>query len=92
MATLLAKALNERVAVTENGRRRTVTKREAIVAQPVNRSAAADLKAIAMLIGMLQQMDGSNAARNPEPDGFAEPDEQVLQNLRERLAHAGEGE
>jgi hypothetical protein len=38
-ATLLNEALNERVLVTENGGRRKVSKRQAIVTQLVNRSA-----------------------------------------------------
>ena len=37
LKTLLNKALNERVTVTEHGGRRKITKREAIVTQLVNR-------------------------------------------------------
>jgi len=42
--TLLTKALNEPVVVTDNGGRRKVSKREAIVTQLVNRSAKADFQ------------------------------------------------
>ena len=42
MKTLLNKALNELVVVTDNGGRRKLSKREAIVTQLVNRSAKAD--------------------------------------------------
>ena len=52
MRTLLTKALNELVVVTDNGGRRKVSKREAIVTQLVNRSAKADFKAIQILLGM----------------------------------------
>ena len=89
MTTLLTKALDERVAVTENGRRRSITKREAIVTQLVNKSAAADLKAIGMLLSMIQQMDASAPATTLEPESFAEADERVLQILRERLEDQG---
>src|SRR5262245_36469787 len=44
--TLLTKALNELVVVTDNGGRRKVSKREAIVTQLVNRSAKADYRAM----------------------------------------------
>src|SRR5947208_9049773 len=44
--TLLREALNEPVIVTENGGRRKVSKRQAIVTQLVNRSATADFRAI----------------------------------------------
>src|SRR5215831_17367694 len=43
--TLLNEALNELVIVAENGGRRKVSKRQAIVTQLVNRSATADLRA-----------------------------------------------
>lgn len=89
MATLLAKALSERVAVTENGRRRTITKLEVIVAQLVNKSAAADPRSMTMLIGLLQELDAAATTRNPEPEGFAHADERVLQGLRERMAASG---
>src|SRR5438270_10607895 len=39
LSTLLSEALNEMVIVTENGGRRKVTKRQAIITQLVNRSA-----------------------------------------------------
>jgi len=41
LAALLAAALNEKVTVTENGERGQITKREAVIAQLVNKSAAA---------------------------------------------------
>jgi hypothetical protein len=50
MKTLLNKALNEFVTVTESGGRRKVSKREAIATQLVNRSAKADFKAIQILL------------------------------------------
>ena len=42
LTTLLSEALNEPVIVTENGGRRKITKRQAIITQLVNRSATAD--------------------------------------------------
>ena len=41
LSTLLSDALNETVVVTENGGRRKVSKRQAIITQLVNRSATA---------------------------------------------------
>jgi len=48
-AALLAAELDERVTITINGRRRRMTNREAIVAQMVDKSTRADLRAIKML-------------------------------------------
>jgi hypothetical protein len=53
LATLLSEALREPVIVTENGRRRKVSKRQAVIKQLVNRSAQGDLKAMQMLLGTM---------------------------------------
>ena len=42
LSTLLSEALNEPVIVVENGRRRTIAKRQAIITQLVHRSAKSD--------------------------------------------------
>src|ERR1700751_101644 len=63
---LLAAALNEKVTVTENGKRRQVTKREAVIAQLVNKSASAELRATKMLIDMLRDME-----KKAEPEATA---------------------
>jgi hypothetical protein len=57
LAALLAAALNEKVTVTENGKHRKVTKREAVIAQLVNKSASAELRATKMLIEMLREIE-----------------------------------
>jgi len=43
LAALVSDALNKRVVVTENGRRRKIAKRDLVIAQLVNKSATADL-------------------------------------------------
>jgi hypothetical protein len=84
MATLLNRALNEFVIVTENGGRRRVSKREAIVTQLVNRSAKADFKAIQILLGMLREIEGDLDPRPAEPT-VTEADQQIIQRIRARL-------
>jgi hypothetical protein len=83
--TLLNKALNELVIVTENGGRRKVSKREAIVTQLVNRSAKADLKAIQILLGMLRDIEGHGEPGAVDPDLFTEADQQIIRRIRARL-------
>ena len=78
LKTLLNKALNELVIVTENGGRRKVSKREAIVTQLVNRSAKADYKAIQILLGMLRDIEG-NTDPHPSDAAFTEADLQIIQ-------------
>src|SRR5215831_1580131 len=77
MKTLLTKALNELVVVTENGGRRKVSKREAIVTQLVNRAAKADYKAIPILLGMLRDIEGDIDPHPSEPT-FTEADQQII--------------
>jgi hypothetical protein len=84
MKTLLSKALNELVVVTEPGGRRKVSKREAIVTQLVNRSAKADYKAIQILLGMLRDVEGNTDAHSPDA-AFTEADQQIIQRIRSRL-------
>ena len=57
LKTLLSEALNETVIVTENGGRRKVTKRQAIITQLVNRSATADFRAIKILLDMGREIE-----------------------------------
>jgi hypothetical protein len=91
MTTLLGEALDEKVIVTDNGRRRKVSKREIIVTQLVNRSAQADLKAMQILLGMVQEIERRTGASN-EPTSLSEADRQVLQFIRNRRLGGQEGD
>jgi hypothetical protein len=87
LPALLAKALDETVVVTNDGRRRKLTKREAIVAQMVDKSASADLRATKMLIDMMKgvEEEAGGAASRLEPRGLAEADKEVVQQFVARL-------
>ena len=89
LATLLADALNEKVYVTIDGRRRRITKREAIVTQMVNKSTSADLRATKMLIDMMKDVEqkAGVASPPPAPPPFTEADEEVVEQLVERIRH-----
>ncbi len=84
---MLADALNETVVVTIDGRRRTITKREAIVTQMVDKSASADLGATKLLIDMMKDFEhkAGNAAPPPEPRRLAVADKKVVQHFVARL-------
>jgi hypothetical protein len=89
LATLLADALNEKVYVTIDGKRRKITKREAIVTQMVNKSTSADLRATKMLIDMMKGVEQKAGVPSPtpEPPPLTEADEQVVEQLVERIRH-----
>jgi hypothetical protein len=66
--------------VTIDERRRKITKREAIVAQMVDKSASADLRATKMLIDMMKGVEHKaigDAAPPPDPCRLAAADKEV---------------
>jgi hypothetical protein len=90
---LLVAALNQPVTVTENGRRRQVTKREAVIAQLVDKSATADLRATKMLLDIMKDVEKqAGTAPAPKPVPFTEADEEVVENLIARLRRIWERE
>jgi hypothetical protein len=84
MSTLLSDALNGSVIVVENGRRKKITKREAIVTQLVNKSASADLKATQIVLAMLRDVE-SQADGSADPAPFTEADQQIIRRIQARL-------
>jgi hypothetical protein len=91
LKTLLSEALNEPVIVTENGGRRKVTKRQAIVTQLVNRSATADFRAIKILLDIVRDIERQTEPTAPETFDFSEADEKVLEQIKARFS-IGESE
>jgi hypothetical protein len=60
-----AAALNERVAINENGRRRRITKLEAAVKQLVNRAASGEARATQLLLAFVQASEARSAQQGP---------------------------
>ena len=85
---LLGDALNEPVVIAENGGRRRVSKREAIVAQLVNRSATADWRAVKILLDILRDLEGQTDPASSETSAFTAADEKVIEQLRARFLKA----
>ena len=84
--TLLNEALNEGVLVTENGGRRKISKREAIVTQLANRAAAADFRAIKILLDIVRDIERQTEPGSRETAEFSESDEKVFEQLKARLS------
>ena len=88
LKTVLCDALNEPIVVTENGRRRKITKREAIIKQLVNQSATANWRAIRILLDLLREIERQAEPTPAETDTFSAADEKVLAQLRERFSRS----
>jgi hypothetical protein len=85
LAGLLVAALNKPVVVVENGKRRTMTKRDLVLAQLVNQSAKADLRATKILIGILQDVE-RRAAPVAETSAFSTAaDREIVERLIARI-------
>jgi hypothetical protein len=88
LATLVNQALDETVMITEDGRRRRVTKREQVITQLVNKSAAADLRAIKQLTDIVQGVERcreGSAAAPSAPAQLTAPDREVVELFVARL-------
>src|SRR5438128_11661077 len=85
LSALRVAALDEPVYVTIDGHRRKITKREAIVTQMVDKSAAADLRAPKMPIDMLKEVEEKAGAVSLEPAKLTAPDREVVEQFVARL-------
>ena len=88
LSTLLDEALNEPVTVTENGGRRRVSKRQAIITQLVNRSATADFRAIKLLLDIVRDIERQTEPASSETAEYSEADEKMRAQLRARFSKA----
>jgi Family of unknown function (DUF5681) len=79
--------VSERLTVTQNGRRKRITKIEAAVTQLVNRAAGGDLRSIQLLIGLIQ----TSEARPPDADSQpSQADDDVLREMRRRMTETAQ--
>jgi hypothetical protein len=84
MSTLLSAALDAAIIVVENGRRKKISKREAIITQLVNKSASADLKATQIVLAMLQDVE-ARADNSSDSAAFTAADQEIIQRIQARM-------
>ena len=91
LMTIVITAIHEKVLVTENGHRKSVSKLEVAVKQLVNKAASGDQKAMMQLLPLVQLVEGrAEAAAVISEPVLAESDHKVLSSLRERLERHAE--
>ena len=84
-ATALEEELNARLTVTENGRRRRISKREVIAKHLVNKAASGDLKAIPLLLNEARALQGNLADAGPDQVLDTPEDRKVLDGIIARI-------
>jgi hypothetical protein len=83
--TIFNQALNERVVVTEHGKRKNITKQEAIFKQLVNKAASGDHRAAQLVINEIRELEARLNATETGREIIDEADQQVFQNFLKRL-------
>jgi Family of unknown function (DUF5681) len=77
-------ALNEVIPVSENGRRRRISKLQAAAKQLANKVAAGDLRASKMAFELAQRAEQQAAAQSPI-DRLRDSDEEIVERLKARF-------
>lgn len=84
--TAIDRAIHEKVAINENGKRREISKLDAAAKQLANKAAQGDQRAIGQLLAISAMLDERGAAAASPP--LEEADEQVADLIVERIRKA----
>jgi Family of unknown function (DUF5681) len=85
VATTLERILGEEVIITQNGRRRTITKLQAAITQLTDKAAGGDLKALQLLTSLLRSTEergSQGAVSNSVSDDL---DKEVVSGILSRI-------
>jgi len=85
VATVLMRTLREKVAINENGRRKTVTKLEAALKQLVDQAAAGDLRALRHLTALAHDAEAQQNVGDTQLQDLGELDRAVMQGILQRF-------
>lgn len=88
-ATVIADELRARIPVVENGRRRKITKRQAVAKQLVNKAVAGDFKAIPTLLNEARHHEEDAVTRSAETEFDSPEDRNVVENILKRIRGSG---
>lgn len=92
MATVLERTLREKVIITDNGQRKTVTKLEAAIKQLTNKAASGELKAVQLLAALLRSAEERPVQASVTSSALDHDDEKVLLQILSRLEAAVKGD
>lgn len=91
LATVLNRTLRERVTVTENGRRRSITKLDAAVKQLVNKAASGDERYSRQFFKVLAGVEKTTESPTEATQALSAADREVLAGILARLESAESG-
>jgi hypothetical protein len=83
-ATVIEAELNTKIPITENGKRKSISKREAVAKQLVNKAASGDTKAMPLLLNESRAHEKTATGRELDP-GQSVADHQVMTGMLERI-------
>jgi hypothetical protein len=83
--------LRVRIPVVENGRRRKITKRQAVAKQLVNKAAAGDFKAIPTLLNEARRHDEDVSAQSANGVFGGPEDQKVIEGIIKRIRGSTSG-
>ena len=78
-------AFNEKVAISEGGRRRKITKLEAAAKQIANKSASGDPRSAKLGLDLAQKAEERQSRAPAGPAELSETDQQIAERLMSRL-------
>jgi len=92
IATVLQRTLHQKVAIDENGQRKTITKLEAAIRQLTDKAASGELKALQLLAALVRSAE-ERATQPAVPNPVLEEvDQKVVLGILKRLETASKGE
>jgi hypothetical protein len=85
MATVLEEELNTRIEVTEHGKRKKITKRQAVIKQAVNKAVSGDPKFVPIVLSEVRAREGTQSPIPAEQHFTSEDDGKVMESIRARM-------
>jgi len=84
-AIVLQDELKAKIVVTEGGKRKKISKREAIAKQLVNKAAAGDPKAMPILFNETRTQENLSPSTSPQDVLTSEEDQKVMASIINRI-------
>jgi hypothetical protein len=84
-SNLVDAALNQRVRVTKGGKSITISKREAMYEQQVNKAASGDPKAFKIIANFDQLIEAKRDADKPKQIPVTDSDAEVIKSFADRM-------